>query len=284
MAAYTEHDLPSLREDLAAAYRICAAHGFNEGVCNHLTVSLSYHAASSGSASLVIAHGLDWSEVTADNLLLFDNHTGAVLQGEGKVEATAFQIHAAIHRTNPKAHVVFHTHMPYATAICSLKDGTLQMINQNCMRFFGRLTYDREYRGLVEDPKEGERISSVIGKHTAMLMANHGVMLVGNTIAEAWHELYYLERACTTYILARSTQAPLLLIPDEVARYGCNQELNELTEYANLHFAAQKRLHAKTTPILAECRATRGTLVTVFGAFVIGAALAVACLRRHSFV
>ena len=106
--------MEQLKAELAAAHRICAAHGFNEGVCNHLTVEVSDTRASRGSASLVIAHGWDWAECTADRLILFDNHTGEVLEGSGDLEITAFQIHSALHtdvahngQTSRK--VVFHT-------------------------------------------------------------------------------------------------------------------------------------------------------------------------------
>lgn len=155
----TQQCMPSikrLRSDLAAAYRICAAHGFNEGVCNHLTVALPHPNASTqgdSAASLVIRHGQDWSEVTPDSLLIFDNHTGEVLEGNGTVEITALQIHAAIHRLLPSATVVFHTHMPYTTTLTSLSPhdgGCLQMLNQNCLRFFNSISYDEDYRGLVD--------------------------------------------------------------------------------------------------------------------------------------
>eukprot|EP00658_Telonema_sp_P-2_P022085 TRINITY_DN18815_c0_g1_i3.p1 TRINITY_DN18815_c0_g1~~TRINITY_DN18815_c0_g1_i3.p1 ORF type:complete len:208 (+),score=45.80 TRINITY_DN18815_c0_g1_i3:77-700(+) len=149
---------------------------------------------------------------------------------------------AAIHRLIPEAKVVFHTHMPYATALCSIQGGKLEMVNQNCMRFHGRLGYDPVYRGLVEDPGEGERIAEALRGNVAMLMANHGVMVVGGTVAEAWHELYYLERACMTYMMAKATGLPLLVIPDPICEHGCRQELKGLSHYSKLHFEAQRRV------------------------------------------
>ena len=102
------NSIAMIREDVAAAYRICAKHGFNEGVCNHITAAV-HHPRAKTSASLVIPHGLDWSEVTAESLLLFDNETEVVLEGEGKVESTALNIHASIHMCLPEAKVVIHT-------------------------------------------------------------------------------------------------------------------------------------------------------------------------------
>ena len=178
-------------------------------VCNHITVAVPSAKASRGSASLVIAHGLDWSEVTPESLLMYDNHTGAVLEGSGKVEVTAFQIHSAIHRELPDARVVIHTHMPYATALAVLSgEGgahiesalplptpkgrmpRLRMVHQNCLRFFERIAYDDEYNGIVTDPLEGERIARALRGKSTMFMANHGVMVTGRTVSEAWHELY----------------------------------------------------------------------------------------------
>ena len=178
-------DVRLLREDLAAAYRICAANNMNEAVCNHITAACRYAGASQGSASLVIRHGLDWSECTPDDLLLFDNHTEKVLEGEGHVEITAMKIHAAIHRARPEVVAVFHTHMAYATALTSLADPVLKMINQNCLRFHENVAYDFDYRGLVEDDEEGGRLASVLGPTKNVLMLqNHGVIVLGDTVAQ----------------------------------------------------------------------------------------------------
>lgn len=231
-----------LRRDLASAYRICAAHGFNEGVCNHLTVVLKHAGASEGSASLVIRHGMDWKEVTPESLIIFDNHTGAIIEGSGKIEATAFQIHSAIHRHLPKAKVVMHTHMPYATALTSLESGRLRMINQNALRFWGRIKYDDVYNGLAQGPSEGDRIAASLEDHSVLFMANHGVIVTGETIAQAWHELYYLERACQNQVLALSTGRPLKEVPDDICLAVQQAEAGDLKEYGDLHFAAQKRL------------------------------------------
>jgi ribulose-5-phosphate 4-epimerase/fuculose-1-phosphate aldolase len=87
--------------DLAAAYRICAANNFHEGVCNHITFEIKHPKASQGSASLVIRHGVAWAEATTDDMLVFDNFTGELIEGEGRVETTALMIHSAIHRAHP---------------------------------------------------------------------------------------------------------------------------------------------------------------------------------------
>lgn len=234
----------ALREDVAAVYRMCERHGFNEGVCNHITAAVDHPEAKSG-ASLVVPHGLDWSEVTASSLLLFDNETGALLEGKGKVESSAFNIHASIHMCLPEAKIVIHTHMPYATALTSLDNQNgdpLAFVNQNALPFFGRVAYDNEYHGLVDDRDEGNRIAHKMRGKAALFMANHGVTVVGRTVAETWNELYYLERACMNQVLAMSTGRPLKAVEPEVAIMVRDRYLENAEEYSELFFAAQKRL------------------------------------------
>ena len=242
-----------MREELAAAYRVCAAHGFNEGICNHLTMSFSDARASQGSASLVIAHGWDWAEVTPERLLIFDNHTGAVLEGApgAELELTAFQIHSAIHlqESAVQSHaVVFHTHMSFATALTSLlpPHGRLAMCNQNHMRFFGgAVAYDEEYHGLVEGHGEGRRLAAKLGDSRVLFSLNHGVLVVGATVAEAWDDLYYLERACMNQVLAMQTGAPLQVVDEPTCRRTQASQLRDMRElsFAQKFFDAQMRLH-----------------------------------------
>ena len=249
-----DNEIKKLREELSYAYRICAKHNFNEGVCNHLTVSFQHPKAKSKyGASLCIAHGLDWSEVTPESLLIFDNSTGKILEGKGKVETSAFYIHSVIHRTVPEAKVIFHTHMPYATALMSLSPpvtrydkynaGNLQMINQNCMRFYKNISYDNEYQGIVKGEDEGLRLSGKLFDKKILFMRNHGVLITGRNIYETWDDLYYLEQACKNQILALSTNKPLQIIPREICEIGKEQEEKTLPEYSKLHFDAQIRIH-----------------------------------------
>lgn len=252
--SFDENKIQQLREELSYSYRICEKHNFSEGVCNHLTASFQHpKAISDYGASLCIAHGLDWSEVTPESLVIFDNLTGEIIEGDGKVENSAFHIHSVIHRTIPKAKVIFHTHMPYATALMSLahptnnKDnincGNLQMINQNCMRYYDDISYDNEYQGLVNDQQEGLRIAKMLGNKKILFMRNHGVLVTGNNIYEAWDDLYYLERACMNQILALSTNKQLQIIPKEICEEAKKEKDKNIYKYAKLHFDAQIRIH-----------------------------------------
>jgi ribulose-5-phosphate 4-epimerase/fuculose-1-phosphate aldolase len=89
-----------------------------------------------------------------------------------------------------------HTHMPYATALSVLEDTGLEPVDQNALRFYGDVAYDSGYAGLALARDEGERLASELGDKRVLFMSNHGVLVAGETIAEAFNDLYYLERAC----------------------------------------------------------------------------------------
>ena len=191
------------RVDLAAAFRLAVRMDLHEGVCNHFTLMLP-----DGKRFLLNAYGLHWSEVTASNLLALDAR-GNVLEGEGEAEKTAFYIHSRIHLAHPRAVCVLHTHMPYATALTLLEPGRLEMVEQNALRFADDIAYDDTYNGLVVDDAEGDRLARVLGDKRVLFLANHGVIVVGPSVAEAFDLMYYLERACRLQVLARATGLPL---------------------------------------------------------------------------
>jgi ribulose-5-phosphate 4-epimerase/fuculose-1-phosphate aldolase len=224
------------RVDLAAAYHLCHKFDFNEGICNHLTVMVP----GTTDRFLCVPYGLMWDEVTASNLLLLDE-TGAVLEGEGDIDATAFFIHKAIHQAGVVC--VLHTHQPYASAICCVKDFKLHMCHQNCLRFYDEIAYDPEFNGLVLDEGEGARLAKLMGKKRVLLHQNHGVIVAGASVAEAFDDIYYLERACQVQILAQSTGKELCIVDDDTARgfkEDCAKD-NGMANWAALHFAALKR-------------------------------------------
>lgn len=224
------------RVDLAAAYHLCHKFDFNEGVCNHLTVMVP----GTTDRFLCIPYGLMWDEVTASNLLLLDE-TGTILEGEGSIDATAFFIHRAIHAAGAVA--VLHTHQPHASAICCTKEFKLHMCHQNCLRFYDEIAYDPEFNGLVLDEGEGERLAKLMGRKRVLLHQNHGVIVCGASVAEAFDDIYYLERACQVQILAQSTGKELSIVSDETAlgfKEDCAKD-GGMARWADLHFAALKR-------------------------------------------
>ena len=230
------------RLDLAAAFRLAVRMDLHEGVCNHFTLMLA-----DGQRFLLNAYGLHWSEVTASNLLALDTR-GNVLEGEGEAEKTAFYIHSRIHLAHPRAACVLHTHMPYATALTLTVPGRLEMVEQNALRFADDIAYDDRYNGLVVDDAEGDRLARLLGDKRVLFLANHGVIVVGATVAEAFDSLYYLERACRVQVLARATGLPLRPVRAEVVRDTYRMILADTPKYAGAHFSALKRILEREEP------------------------------------
>lgn len=231
------------RIDLAAAFRLAVRLDMHEGVCNHLSLMLP----GSRDRFLLNRFGLHWGEVTASNLLTLDAQ-GKILAGEGDFEKTAFYIHSRIHLANPNATCVLHTHMPYATALTLTEPGRLEMVEQNALRFVDDIAYDDEYNGLVVDNAEGDRMARVLGSRRVMFLANHGVVVVGKTVAEAFDLMYYLERACRLQVLALSTGRKLRPVTDNVARATYAMLMEQNAVYAEAHFGALKRILDREEP------------------------------------
>jgi len=228
--------LRQARVDLAAALRLAARFGFNEGVCNHF----SFAVPGLRDRYLLNPHGVHWSAMRASDILLVDGE-GRTLEGETEAELTAFTIHGRVHARHPNAYCVMHTHMPYATALTCVEGGALEPIHQNSLRFYGDVAYDWAYNGLAEDPAEGERIAEALGDKRVLFMGNHGVLVVGPTVAKAFDDLYYLEQACRIQVLAMSTGRPLKRVTDNVAA-NTKAEFEAGGAYAEPHFDALKRL------------------------------------------
>ena len=233
------------RVDLAAAFRLAVRMDLHEGVGNHF--SLMVPDEKRGSRFLLNRYGLHWSEVTASNLLALDSE-GEILQGEGEFEKTAFHIHSRIHLAHPRAVCVLHTHMPHATALTLLENGRLEMVEQNALRFHDDIAYDDVYNGLVVDNGEGDRIAAALGDKRVLFLANHGVIVVGPSVAEAFDLLYYLERACRLQVLARSMQGKLRAVRPEVVRQTRRLMLADAPAYAGAHFGALKRILDREEP------------------------------------
>ena len=224
-----------LRADLALALRAAAHHGLAEGVCNHFSIELP-----DGSERFLLnPRGLLWAEIQADDVVLVDFH-GHKLAGRHEVEPTAMYIHAAVHRLTGQA-CVLHTHMPYATALTLTQDRALDTrLSQNAMRFHGRLAMDAHYNGLALDHGEGERIARAMGGAEVCFLGNHGVIVCGARIDHAYDDLYYLERACMTQVLAASSGSPLAPVDDELAARVAAQTRGERLQ-SELFFEALRR-------------------------------------------
>lgn len=239
-------DTPAVRQariDLAACFRMAARLGMHEGICNH------FSAVVPGRDDLMLVNPYGWafSEITASRLLITDLE-GRVVAGDGVPEATAFFIHARMHLNQPRAKAAFHTHMPYATALAMLEGEPLVWAGQSALKFYGRTLVDENYNGLALDNAEGDRIAASVGDADIVFMRNHGVMVLGPTIAEAWDDLYYLERAAQAQWLAESTGRRLKPVPPELARKTYDQMREGDRDSARLHLDSIKRILALDAP------------------------------------
>lgn len=230
------------RADLTAALRWAARLGFGEGVCNHFSMELPGQPGH----FLINPQGLHWSEVTTADLVVVDAG-GRKLAGRHSVEPTAFFIHGCIHRGKPAAKCVLHTHMPYATTLTAIEGGRMEWMSQNALRFHGRVAYDDAYNGLALDEVEGDRMCARLADASVIFLANHGVIVTGPTMAAAFDDLYYLERACMLQVLAMGTGRRLRVVPETVALLTAKQMAGE-SQQAELHFAALKRLLDRDDP------------------------------------
>ena len=234
--------LRQARIDLAATLRWAARLNYQQGVCNHFSLL----APDSEELFLVNPEGYFWSEVTASSLLLCDLE-GTVVEGVGTVELSAFSLHAPIHRRNKKAKAVLHTHSPYATALCLIRDARVQPVFLPGFQFFGKIAYDDECHGAAFSTLEGEREAAILGDKNVLMMRNHGPLVVGPTAAAAFDRLYYLEDTCQRQLLAMAAGLPLQTVCSDIAE-SLARQVPVFDAYADKHLTAIKRVLDREEP------------------------------------
>ena len=232
------------RVDLAAAHRLAVLHGFHEGIFNHLTLTVPGRP----DRYYQIPFGLHWAEVKASSFMEV-GYDGKIKRGAGDVEQSCYCIHMPIHRAQPKtAAAVFHTHMPFTSALTRLEDPRIKEIGQTEVGMMGKIAYDDEYTGPAHDPAEGDRLAKILGTKGILFMANHGVTTVGETVAQAYDRLYYIERAAQVQIYAMWTGQKLRQLPEPVVEKTLKDFAGspEMPRYdpppAQRHFSALKRI------------------------------------------
>jgi ribulose-5-phosphate 4-epimerase/fuculose-1-phosphate aldolase len=251
------HALPSRSTDavtqakihLAAAHRLAVLHALDEGIDNHFTVTVP----EGDGQYLILPFGQHWSEARASQMMVFDE-AGRTLEGEGVVEMSARCIHAPIHRITG-ARVVLHTHQTWALALNMLQDNRIVPASQTAAFFHGHIAYDDTYTGTADFPEEGERLAAVAaGKHVVM-MKNHGVLVLGDSVAQAYRRLYRIERICRNQVLALSTGRPLAVLADEIVAAVQAPAVNEThstAERERLFFEAMMRILDRENPGYAD--------------------------------
>jgi ribulose-5-phosphate 4-epimerase/fuculose-1-phosphate aldolase len=240
-------DERQLRVDLAAVFRMAAALGWHEAVANHFSVAVS----ADGKKFLMNPRRHHFARIKASDLLLLDTDDPETMSRPDAPDRSAWCIHGTLHAGAPQARCVLHVHPPYATAVSCLADPEIKPIDQNTARFYNRVAIDAGYGGIADNKAEGERLLHALGNKTRLIMRNHGVLVVAETVAEAFHDLYYLERACQTLTLARANRETLNLLPHDIAEQTAESWLN-YTDSAYAHFAEMKAILDEKDPSYAD--------------------------------
>jgi len=248
-AANAADPIKEAKVHLAAAHRLAVFHDLEEGIDNHFTVNVPGR----DDRYLILPFGLHWSEARASEMIVWDE-SGATLEGEGVVELSAQCIHAPIHRICG-ARVVLHTHQTWALALNMLQNNRLLPANQTAAFFHGHIAYDDTYAGTADTLEEGERLAKLMGDKHVMFMKNHGVLVVGDTIAQAYKRLYKLERVCRTQVLALGTGQPLEVLSESIVRQVQAEPADDRhsrVERERLYFEAMMRVLDRVNPGYAD--------------------------------
>ena len=210
----TEPDHFRQRADLAAAFRWAARLNLHEAVANHFSLVVGETATT----FLMNPDQQHFATIRATDLLLLDADDASVMDRPDAPDPTAWGLHATVHRQVPHARCVMHAHPMFSTVLASLADSHLPPIDQNSASFFGHVVIDEAFGGLAFEA-EGRRIAALLCDPAVcvMVMGNHGVLVLGDSVAEAFNRLYYFERAAETYIRALQTGKALRVMPDTVA-------------------------------------------------------------------
>lgn len=226
------------RVDLAAAFRWTVRLDMHEAVANHFSLSVN----EDGSKFLINPNQQHFARIRASDLILIDANDPSTLDRPDAPDPTAWGLHGALHRHVPHGRCAMHVHSIYATVLASLADSRLPAIDQNSAAFYNRVVIDEHYGGLAFE-EEGERCAQQLTdpKKKVMVMGNHGVMVLGDTVAETFNRLYYFERAAENYIKALQTGQPLRFISDEVAEKVA-QEVESYPEQADRHLNELKAI------------------------------------------
>jgi ribulose-5-phosphate 4-epimerase/fuculose-1-phosphate aldolase len=212
------------RCELAALYRLAAHFRMTDMIDTHISARVPGHE----DQFLINRYGVMFHEMRASDLVKVDYagrelHTGNNAPSGKRVNAAGFTIHSAVHHARADLHFVIHTHTTAGIAVAAQEQGLLP-ISQHAMKFYGKLGY-HDYEGIALDLAERERLVANLGMHKAMILRNHGLLAAGASAAEAFHEIYFLERACQAQVAAMSGGQALRL-PAQAVRLRTAQQFD----------------------------------------------------------
>ena len=190
------------RVDLAAGYRLAHLYGWATSlIYNHISARIpgpDHHF-------LLNPFGLRWNEITASNLVKIDLDGNILDDTEHDINSAGYTIHSAVHAARDDAMCVLHTHTEAGMAVSALEDG-LTFTNQDAMMFYGRVAY-HDFEGLAFDLSERERLVNDLADKKVMVLRNHGLLTTGVSVADAWVQMFYLEKVCATQLALQAATA-----------------------------------------------------------------------------
>ncbi len=223
--ATTDIEIPSFSENrsieeerlyrkqrLAAGFRLFGKFGFDEGVAGHITArdpELEDHF-------WVNPFGKSFKQVSVSDLLLV-SHTGEVVEGSAPVNGAAFAIHSQVHAARPDVVAAAHSHSIYGKSWSSL-GRRLDPITQDACAFYDDHGLFDDFTGVVLDVEEGRRIGGALGENKAVILRNHGLLTVGQSVEEAVWWFITMERSCQAQLLAEAAGSPVLIDPEMATR------------------------------------------------------------------
>ena len=200
------------RLDLAACYRLHAHYGWTDLVYTHI----SARVPGSEPHFLINPFGLMFDEVTASNLVKIDLDGNVIDAESAEIHRAGFVIHSAVHAARPDAHCVIHAHTRAGMSVSAMKCGLLPL-TQHAMFFYGRVAY-HDSEGLATNLSERERLAADLGNHQVMILRNHGTLVVGRTVAQAFSMMWHLESAMRAQIDVLASGQEYTLPTPELAR------------------------------------------------------------------
>jgi len=217
----TAHDIPSLRDkvspeewavrvDLAACYRLVAHYGWEDLVFTHITARVP----STEDQFLINPYGMFFDEITASSLVKIDVHGNTIQDSPYPVNPAGFVIHSAIHAARHDAKCVLHTHTLSGVAVSAQRAGLLP-ISQHSISVLASLGY-HDFEGPALRDDEKPRLVADLGDRTSLILRNHGLLTVGETVADAFVAMYYLETSCAIQVRAQSGGGELIPVPKDI--------------------------------------------------------------------
>ncbi len=222
-----------VRIDLATAYQLAYLKNWDDGIYTHISAAIP----GEDGAYLLNRFGLRFNEITPQNLVKV-NIDGQILFGDGPVNQTGFAIHGAVHAARSDAHCVFHLHADSVIAVSAQKQGLLP-ISQHALRFYQDMGY-HPYQGLALSSQEQTTLIASLGNKKAILLHNHGSIVCGTSVQQAFYLMDVLDKACNIQILS-GLDANLIYPSDEICELTYRQLCSDGDEEGQLEWPAYQR-------------------------------------------